>query len=89
MDDIGVFGIVAQAVDRREADGSSEAAALPVGARRPEHVGEVALILRHDLIRQELRNERAIRADFCRNSVTMRRYQPLADSRYRRNSCRP
>lgn len=33
MDDVGVFGIVAQAVDRREADGSSEAAALPVGAR--------------------------------------------------------
>lgn len=33
MDDIGVFGIVAQAVNRREADGSSEAAALPVGAR--------------------------------------------------------
>ena len=33
MDDVGVFRIVAQAVDRREADGSSEAAALPVGAR--------------------------------------------------------
>ena len=33
MDDIGVFGIVAQAVDGRETDGSSEAAALPVGAR--------------------------------------------------------
>ena len=33
MDDVGVFGIVAQAVDWWEADRAGEAAALPVGAR--------------------------------------------------------
>ena len=32
MDDVGVFGIVAQAVDWWEADRAGEAAALPVGA---------------------------------------------------------
>lgn len=66
MDDIGVFGVVAQTVDWWETDGAGEAAALPVWARRPEHVGEVALILRHDLIREEFRHKRAVRADFRR-----------------------
>lgn len=33
MDDVGVFRIVAQAVDWWEADRAGEAAALPVGAR--------------------------------------------------------
>lgn len=44
MDDVGVFGIVAQAVDWRKADGAGEAAAFPVGARRPEHIRKIASI---------------------------------------------
>ena len=74
MDDIGVFGVVAQTVDWWETDGAGEAAALPVWARRPEHVGEVALILRHDLIREEFRHKRASGPTSAAKSVTMRRY---------------